>query len=262
MDLGLENKLALVSGSTSGIGNAIARALLAEGASVVVNGRTQSSVDAAVEKLGRGDRVHGAAADLSTADGCRSLVDQAQQIGRVDILVNNTGIFEPKPFDEISDDDWQRFYDVNVMSGIRLSRALMDGMKSNGWGRILFISSESGINIPSEMVHYGMTKTAQLAVSRGLAKTLKNTGITVNSVLPGPTWSEGVEKFVEDLSDGANVDETKDKFFEEGRPGSLIQRFATVDEVASLVAYLCGRQAAATTGAALRCDGGIVDTCF
>ncbi len=263
MDLEITGKLALVTGSTKGIGKAIASGLLAEGAIVVVNGRSQTSVDAAMAELGgRGDQLHGVAADLSTPEGCGQLFDSVEQIAPIDILINNTGIFEPRPFEEITDSDWHRFFDVNVMSGVTLSRRVIAGMRTRGWGRIVFISSESAINIPVEMVHYGVTKTAQLAVSRGLAKTLKNTGITVNCVLPGPTWSDGVEQFVEDLSGGSSVEQTKRDFFQNARPGSLIQRFATVDEVASLVTYLCSQQAAATTGAALRCDGGIVDTCF
>ena len=190
------------------------------------------------------------------------MIEKSSSHGDISILINNAGIFEPKPFGEITDDDWMRFYEINVMSGVRLSRAISDGMKERGWGRIVFISSESGINIPVEMIQYGMTKSAQLSISRGLAKAMKSTGVTVNSVLPGPTWSEGVEKFVEDMAGDKSIESTKDEFFDEARPGSLIQRFATTDEVASLVAYVCSEQAAATTGAALRCDGGIVDTLF
>ena len=262
MDLKLTGKLAIVTGSTAGIGKAIAKTLGEEGARVVINGRSQKSVDAALKDLGLGDRAIGIPADVSTAQGCRKLLEEAGKIAPVDILVNNAGIFEPKPFDRIPDEDWQRFFEVNVMSGVRLSRGVAAPMRQRGWGRILFIASESGINIPVEMVHYGMTKTAQLAVSRGLAKTMKGTGVTVNSVLPGPTWSEGVEQFVEDMAAGKDIEEVKEKFFTDARPSSLIQRFALVEEVAALVAYLCSEQAAATTGAALRCDGGIVDTCF
>lgn len=262
MDFRLTDKLALVTGSTSGIGHSIAKMLLAEGAKVIVNGRSKKSVDAALEKLDAGDRAIGIAADVGTAEGCDSLIAQSCSHGDMNILVNNAGIFEPKPFGEVTDDDWMRFYQINVMSGVRLSRAVCEGMKQRGWGRIVFISSESGINIPVEMVHYGMTKSAQLSISRGLAKVMKSTGVTVNSILPGPTWSEGVEQFVEEMAGNQSIEATKDKFFDEARPGSLIQRFATTDEVASMVAYVCSEQAAATTGAALRCDGGIVDTCF
>ena len=262
MDLKLNGKLAIVTGSTAGIGKAIARMLAQEGARVIVNGRSRESVDAAIEDLQLGDRLIGIPADVSTPQGCKQLIDAASSIAPIDILVNNAGIFEPKPFDDITDSDWQRFFDVNVMSGVRLSRAVAPTMRQRNWGRILFIASESGINIPVEMVHYGMTKTAQLAISRGLAKTMKGTGVTVNSVLPGPTWSEGVEQFVEDLAAGADIDAVKEKFFIEARPSSLIQRFATTDEVAAMVVFLCSEHAATTTGAAVRCDGGIVDTCF
>ena len=262
MDFKLNDKLALVTGSTSGIGFSIAKTLLGEGAKVIVNGRSQKSVDAALDKLDAGDQTIGIPADVGTAEGCKTLIEKSGSHGDVDILVNNAGIFEPKPFEEITDEDWMRFYEINVMSGVRLSRAVCGVMKQRGWGRIVFISSESGINIPVEMIQYGMTKSAQLSISRGLAKAMKSTGVTVNSVLPGPTWSEGVEKFVEDMAGGNSIESTKEEFFDEARPGSLIQRFATTDEVASLVAYVCSEQAAATTGAALRCDGGIVDTCF
>lgn len=262
MDLGIQGKLAVVSGSTSGIGKAIARRLADEGARVVINGRSRQSVDDALAELDLGDQAVGIAADVGTADGCTKLIDAARDVGTIDILINNAGIFEPKPFEEISDEDWQKFYDVNVLSGVRLSRAVLEPMRKNGWGRIIFIASESAINIPVEMIHYGMTKTAQLAVSRGLAKSLMATGVTVNSVLPGPTWSEGVEQFVKQMSDEGDVEAMKKQFFQEARPSSLIQRFATVDEIAATVTFLCGTQAAATTGAAVRCDGGIVDTCF
>ncbi|QGJ70350.1 D-beta-hydroxybutyrate dehydrogenase [Planctomycetales bacterium 10988] len=262
MDLKIKGKLAVVTGSTKGIGKAIAKTLANEGAHVVLNGRSQGSIDEALEELKGEGEITGIPADVGTAAGCSKLLEEAQKLGPIEILVNNAGIFEPKPFQEITDEDWLKFYEVNVMSGIRMSRGVVPSMKDRGWGRILFIASESAINIPTEMVHYGMTKTAQLAVSRGLAKTLKDTGVTVNSVLPGPTWSEGVETFVEQMAEGGDVEETKKAFFEEARPSSLIQRFADTEEVAALVTYLCSGQAAATTGAAMRCDGGIVDTCF
>ncbi|MCO8124391.1 SDR family oxidoreductase [Stieleria sp. TO1_6] len=262
MDLKIAGKFAVVTGSTSGIGKAIAKALAAEGAKVAVNGRSQKSVDAALEELGLGDQAVGIPADVGTAEGCAELVRQATKIAPIDILVNNAGIFEPKEFDQISDDDWHRFFDVNVMSGVRMSRAVADQMRQRDWGRIIFIASESAINIPTEMIHYGMTKTAQLAISRGLAKTMKSTGVTVNSVLPGPTWSEGVEQFVEELAGENDLAETKATFFSEARPTSLIQRFGKTEEVAAMVAFLCSEQAATTTGAAVRCEGGIVDCCF
>ena len=262
MDLKLNGKLALVTGSTSGIGEATAKALAAEGCRVIVNGRSQKSVDGALGRLGEGD-FHGHPADVSTADGCTDLINAANKLGRVDILVNNAGIFAPGDFAKIPDGEWMRFYEVNVMSGIRMSRGLVGPMKDAGWGRIIFVSSESGQNIPVEMIHYGMTKTAQLAISRGLAKDCKGTGVTVNSVQPGPTWSPGVEEFVEQMAEqdtGGDVQAAKDQFFRDVRPGSLIQRFSTCEEVAGLITYLCGELAGSTTGAAVKCDGGIVDT--
>lgn len=262
MDLLLKGKLAFVSGSTAGIGLAIARELAVEGATVVVNGRTQARVDeavAAVRQAAADADVSGIAADLGTAEGVDHL---AKQLPRVDILVNNLGIFEPRPFAEISDADWMRFFEVNVLSGVRLSRLYLPGMLERDWGRILFLSSESGLNTPVEMIHYGTTKTAQLAVSRGLAQLARGTGVTVNAVLPGPTMSEGVEQFVTELAQAGGGDRTtvEDEFFDRHRPTSLIRRFATTEEVAALVAYLCSPRASATTGAALRVDGGIVAT--
>jgi NAD(P)-dependent dehydrogenase (short-subunit alcohol dehydrogenase family) len=260
MDLGLKNKAALVSGSTAGIGFAIAKGLAHEGADVIVNGRTKSRVDDAVAKIictKPSGRVRGIAADLSTVEGVSQLTSQ---LPSVDVLVNNLGIFEPKPFEEITDDDWRRFFEVNVLSGVRLARHYLSGMKKRNWGRIIFISSESGLQIPAEMIHYGMTKTAQLAIARGLAESLAGTGITVNSVLPGPTKSEGVAQFIEDLGkqQGMNAAETERQFFETARPSSIIRRFATVDEVAAMVVYVASERASATTGASLRVDGGIV----
>ena len=260
MDLGLKGKRALVTGSTAGIGYAAARALAREGARVAVNGRTAQRVADAVAQLQRevpGASVSGVAADLSSAQGCKEMFAQLPEL---DILVNNLGIFEPKPFEEIPDEDWIRFFETNVLSGVRLSRHYVHGMRLRNWGSIVFVSSESGLQIPAEMVHYGMTKTAQLAVSRGLAETLAGTGVTVNSVLPGPTASEGVGKFVEQLAASRGVDRAKVErdFFETGRPSSLIKRFATPDEVGAMIAYVCGALASATTGAALRVDGGVV----
>ncbi|MBG6082852.1 SDR family NAD(P)-dependent oxidoreductase [Rubrivivax gelatinosus] len=263
MDLQLDDKLALVSGSTAGIGYAIARTLAQEGAAVIVNGRTQSAVDDAVQRIRAETRgtVYGLAADLSDANAAELAV---RQFPGIEILVNNLGIFEPKPFEEIPDEDWRRFFDVNVLSGVRLARLVLPAMKRANWGRIVFISSESAVQIPSEMIHYGMTKTAQLAVSRGLAESVAGTGITVNSVLPGPTRSRGVGDFVEDLarSGGKSFEQVEAEFFEQVRPTSLIRRFASPQEVASLVAYVASPLASATTGAALRVDGGVVKSAF
>jgi len=260
VDLGLESKRALVTGSTAGIGLATARALAREGAHVIVNGRTQRRVNEAVASIAsaqKGARVSGLALDLASAAGCKALVEQ---IPDVDILVNNLGIFEPKPFEEISDEDWLRFFETNVLSGIRLSRHYVAGMRARNWGRIVFVSSESGLQIPTEMIHYGMTKTAQLAVARGLAETLSGTGVTVNSVLPGPTSSEGVGGFVAELARtrGVDVATFEREFFASARPSSVLKRFAAPEEVASMIAYVCSQCASATTGAALRVDGGVV----
>lgn len=260
MIIDLSGKTALVTGSTAGIGHAIAKGLAGAGASVVINGRSQDKVDAAVRKLeGTGAKVRGIAADVSTASGCKALV---AALPDVDILINNAGIFEPKDFFEIPDEDWSRFFEVNVMSGVRLSRAYMKGMLKRSWGRIVFISSESGLNIPVEMIHYGMSKTAQLSVARGLAQLTRGTSVTVNSVLPGPTMSEGVETFVKDLAkqNGQSLDEAAANFVKQHRPSSLIQRFASVDEIANMVIYVASKEASATNGAALRAEGGIVNT--
>src|ERR1700687_3823025 len=244
MDLGLKGKRALVTGSTAGIGFAAARALAAEGAIVVLNGRTKERVDEAVERLQAklpGAAVGGIAQDLGTAKGCRALIVQLPDI---DVLVNNLGIFEPKPFEQISDEDWLRFFETNVLSGIRLARHYVQGMRSRDWGRIVFVSSESGLQIPAEMIHYGMTKTAQLAVARGLAETLAGTGVTVNSVLPGPTASEGVGGFVAQLASSRGVDAAtvERQFFANVRPSSLLKRFETPEEVASVVAFVASAQ--------------------
>ena len=262
MNIDLKGKTALVTGSTSGIGHAIAKGLAATGASVVVNGRTKDKVDTAAAALAKavpGGKVRGIAADVSTAEGCKALV---AALPEVDILINNAGIFEPKGFLDIPDEDWSRFFDVNVMSGVRLSRAYLPAMLKRNWGRIVFISSESALNIPKEMIHYGTTKTAQLAVSRGLAEMTRGTAVTVNSVLPGPTMSEGVESFVKDLArqNGQSVEEAASQFVKQFRPTSLLQRFATVEEIANMVVYVASRESSATNGAALRAEGGIVQT--
>ena len=260
MNLGLHGKRALVTGSTAGIGLAAARALAAEGAQVTINGRTAARVTAAVGRLKAdipGASVTGVAADLGTAAGCEVMIQQRPEL---DILVNNMGIFEPKPFEDISDADWLRFFETNVLSGVRLTRHYLRGMRQRNWGRVVFVSSESAVQIPAEMIHYGMTKTAQLAISRGLAETLTGTGVTVNSVLPGPTASEGVGEFVRQLADSQAVDiaTVERQFFETARPSSIIQRFATPEEVAAMIAYVCSERASATTGAALRVDGGVI----
>jgi len=262
MKIDLFGKTALVTGSTAGIGFAIAKGLAGTGADVVVNGRTQAAVDRAIAALTGavpGANIRGVAADLGTAEGCTALAAAAPD---VDILVNNVGIFAMQDFFDIPDEEWERFFDVNVMSGVRLSRAYLKAMMARGWGRIVFISSESGINTPPEMVHYGFTKTAQLAVSRGLAKIARGSGVTVNAVLPGPTLSDGVAVFLKDMAEkmGKSIEEVGTEFIKTHRPSSIIGRMATVDEVANMVVYVCSVQASATTGAALRVDGGVVDT--
>ncbi|AWI89876.1 oxidoreductase [Methylobacterium sp. DM1] len=259
MEIDLKGRSALVTGSTGGIGYAVARELGRLGAYVAINGRTAERVDAAIVRL-RGEVPGGefiaGIGDVGTEEGAADLV---AALPRVDILVNNAGIFEPKPFFEIADAEWRRFFEVNVMSGIRLARAYGPGMVERGWGRIVFIASESGVNIPPEMVHYGMTKTAQLAVSRGLAETVGGSGVTVNSVLPGPTMTEGVVDFLESMGAGEGDLEARGRaFIAENRPTSLLKRLAQPEEVANMVAYLCTPAASATTGAALRVDGGVL----
>ena len=262
MIIDLQGKRALVTGSTAGIGFAIAKGLAEAGAAVIVNGRRSETVERALVRIREavpGAAVEGVAADAAGAEGAAALIARAPE---VDILVNNLGIFEPKPFFEIEDVDWRRFFETNVLSGVRLSRHYAPRMRERGWGRIMFISSESGLHIPQEMIHYGMTKTAQLAVSRGLAIELAGSGVTVNAVLPGPTRSEGVEGFLQDLArqGGKTVAEIEHEFFRSGRPTSLIKRFAEPEEVANMVIYLASPKASATTGAALRVDGGVVNS--
>lgn len=260
MDLKLAGKVALVTGSTAGIGFAIARSLAKEGAHVYLNGRTQARVDSAIHvirsEIATG-QVDGIAADFADALGADTVI---KKLPVVDVLVNNVGIFEPKPFAEIADSDWYRFFEINVMSGVRLSRHYLPEMLKRNWGRILFISSESAVQIPAEMVHYGMTKTAQVAIARGIAETAAGSCVTVNSILAGPTESEGVGGFVEALAKQQNKSnkEVEEEFFATARPTSLLKRFATVDEVAALVTYVAGELSSATNGAALRVDGGVV----
>ncbi|HET9573433.1 MAG TPA: SDR family oxidoreductase [Methyloceanibacter sp.] len=259
MDLKLRGKRALITGSTAGIGFAIARGLARERAEVIVNGRTKEKVAEAVRRITSemGSNATGIAADLSGAEGVNRLLERA---GRIDILINNVGIFEPVPFVEISDQDWFRFFELNVMSGVRLSRALLPGMLRRNWGRIIFISSESGVQIPAEMVHYGVTKTAQLALSRGIAESVAGSGVTVNAVLPGPTRSDGVVDFLGKVAAEHNADQAavEAEFLRTMRPSSLVRRFAEPEEVANLVVFLAGEGSSATTGAALRVDGGVV----
>jgi len=258
MNIDLKGRTAVVSGSTAGIGLAIATGLAEAGATVVVNGRTHARVHQAVEAVRHaapGAQVSGIGADLATAEGANHFIAAAES---ADILVNNLGIFEATPFQDITDADWQRFFSANVMSGVRLSRHYLPGMVERGWGRVVFISSESGLNIPVEMIHYGMTKTAQLAISRGLAESVAGTGVTVNAVLPGPTLSEGVAGFLTSMGGGSDPEQAGREFVAKHRPTSLIKRLATPREVANMVVYACSPQASATTGAALRVDGGVV----
>lgn len=257
MDLKLTGKLALVTGSTAGIGRAIAHTLAKEGATVVVCGRSQQKLDAAVARIGKGVRV--VLADPATEEGAMTLV---QAIPAVDILVNNLGIYESKAFAEIADDDWFRFFEVNVLSGVRLARHYLPSMIKQSWGRIIFIASDSALVIPPDMIHYSMTKTAQLTISRGLAAATKGTGVTVNSVLPGTTRSAGIESFIRSVVPDQSLSATEMEriYFDKERPTSLIQRMIEPEEVASLVAYIASPLSAATTGAALRVDGGITPT--
>jgi NAD(P)-dependent dehydrogenase (short-subunit alcohol dehydrogenase family) len=260
MELGIRDRIALVTGSTAGIGFATARLLAGEGADVVVNGRTEARVEEAIARI-REDfpsaQLTGIAADLGSAAGCRRLLER---LPSVDILVNNVGIFEPKAFEEIPDEDWMRFFETNVLSGVRLSRHYLPRMRARQWGRIVFVSSESAVNIPAEMIHYGMTKTAQVAVARGIAETLARTGVTVNSVLAGPTASEGVTQFVGRLAEARGLDAgtMEGEFFATARPSSLLQRFLRPEEVAAAIVYLCSDLASGTTGSAIRADGGVV----
>jgi NAD(P)-dependent dehydrogenase (short-subunit alcohol dehydrogenase family) len=258
MDLKLKGKKALVTGSTAGIGFATARALAAEGAAVVVNGRTQARVDEAMEKIRKSHpqaSLSGIASDVSSVAGCARIIEAH---GKLDVLVNNMGIFAPKPFEEIPDEDWVHFFEANVMSGVRLSRHYLAGMREKNWGRIIFVSSESAVQIPAEMVHYGVTKTAQVAVARGIAESVAGTEITVNSVLAGPTRSEGVESFIAQMGGKEDSRAFEAEFFKTVRPSSLLKRFETIDEVANMIVYLCSALASGTNGSAVRVDGGVV----
>ena len=264
MDLHLKGRTALITGSTAGIGFAIARILAQEGAQVIVNGRTDERVLDAQRRIAAetpSSQIKGVAADLSTSDGAKKIIENFPE---VDILINNVGIFEPRAFEETSDADWIKFLEVNVLSGARLSRHYLPQMKDRNWGRIIFISSESAVNIPAEMIHYGVTKTAQVALARGLAETTVGTGVTVNSVLPGPTLSEGVGTFLQQLAKEQRVpvEEVERQFFEKARPSSLLKRFIQPEEVASMVAYVCSPLSSAVNGAALRVEGGVVRSIF
>ena len=260
MKIDFTGRRVLVTGSTAGIGFATAKTFLEAGADVVINGRSEKSVAAAIGRLSEhAGRIAGFAGDLSEESACRELVSAHEHF---DVLINNLGIFGPQDYFEIPDSEWLRFFQTNVMSGVRLSRAYAPGMAERGWGRIVFVSSESGVSIPSDMIHYGFTKTAQLAVSRGLAKRLAGTGVTVNSVLPGPTLSEGVAEMLEAerSKSGRDIEQVATDFVTEHRSSSVIRRAATVQEVANMIVYVSSQQASATTGAALRVDGGIVDS--
>jgi NAD(P)-dependent dehydrogenase (short-subunit alcohol dehydrogenase family) len=258
MDFGLKGKVALVTGSTSGIGFAIAKALAQEGASVYINGRSAEKVRAAIDKIKPVEgNLFAAPFDLADKAGADKLIEM---LPTVDILINNLGIYEVKNFEDITDEDWLRIFNINVMSGIRLCRHYFPRMKAKNWGRIVFISSESAVHTPTEMIHYGMTKTAQLAIARGLAEMTKSTGVTVNSILPGPTYSDGVERFVADIAKTKNItpQQVEEDFFKTVRPGSLIQRFATIHEVGALVAFVCSEHGSAINGAPLRVEGGVI----
>lgn len=262
MQIDLAGKTALITGSTEGIGYAIARQLARAGASVVINGRSEEKTARAAERLtgeGAGGTVVAVAADVATAEGCDALV---AKVPHVDILINNAGIFQPLDFFEANDEVWDRHWQVNVMSAVRLSRAYLPSMQNVNWGRVIFIASESGFNIPVEMIHYGVSKTADIAVARGLAKRMAGTGVTVNSVLPGPTLSEGVEAMLaeERAKTGKPIEQVAADFVKKHRGSSIIQRAASVEEIANLVTYLASPLSSATTGASMRVDGGLIDT--
>lgn len=264
MDYKLKDKKALITGSTAGIGFATAKLLLQEGAEVIINGRSKARIDETITKLQQlvpSAKVSGIAADFSKVEEVNALT---AQLPEVDILINNVSIFEPKPFLDIPDEDWLRLFEINVMSGVRLSRHYVKPMLAKNWGRVIFISSESSIDTPADMVHYGMTKTAQLSLNRGVALLTKGTNVTSNAVLPGPTASEGVGVFVQELAKekGISAAEMEKDFFKEARPGSLLQRFATVEEIANLIVYVASPLSSATNGAALRADGGLIKNIY
>src|SRR3984893_10582103 len=264
MEMGFQGKTAIVTGSTAGIGLAIANTLAEEGARVIVNGRTEARVNAALDKMRqrlKNAELRGIAADLGTSAGVQSFVNQ---VSDADVLVNNLGIFEPKPFAEISDADWIRFFEANILSGVRLTRHYLPAMIKKNWGRVIFISSESAQQIPAEMIHYGMTKTAQVAIARGLAESVAGTGVTVNSILVGPTASEGVGGFLEDMAmqQGVTKAEIEKQFFSSGRPSSLLKRFETPEEVAAIVAFVASAQAITMNGSAVRAEGGVIRSIF
>jgi NAD(P)-dependent dehydrogenase (short-subunit alcohol dehydrogenase family) len=260
VDLQIKGKLALVTGSTSGIGKAIAKNLLQEGAKVIINGRSQVHIDGVLQELNQIGTVHGITADISTAAGAEKLISEARAIGDVDILINNVGYFEYKPFFQVTDLDWSQLFALNVMSGVWMSRALMPKMLERNWGRIVFIASKAGVKPNPDMIHYSVTKTTQIALARGLAEMTKGTGVTVNSALVAPTWTEGVEVFLDKIaqSSGTTVEAMKTDYFKSDGVTSLLQRFATVDEIADLVVFLCSENASAINGAAQRVDGGII----
>ena len=262
MRIDLSGKTAVVTGSTEGIGFAIAKRLAEAGAAVIINGRRRATVEAAIERLLKvapAERLRGVASDLSSASGCEALVAAAPT---ADVLVNNLGIYGPKDFFDTTDEDWERYFAVNVMSGVRLSRAYLPLIRKNGWGRVLFVSSESGLNIPVEMIHYGVMKTAQLSLSRGLAKRMAGSGVTVNAILPGPTLTEGVAEMLEAerQKSGKPIEIVATEFVTSQRPTSIIQRAASVEEVANLAVYLASPLSSATTGAGLRVDGGVAES--
>ena len=261
MDYNLEGKLAFVTGSTKGIGKATAALLLREGAEVIIHGRTLKSVECAKEEL---PSAHTVVGDLRDKAAVEKIIEDVKNIGTVQILVNNAGIYESKAFHDITDEDWLRFFEVNVMSGVRLSRAFLPPMLLLNWGRIIFVSSESAINIPKEMIHYGMTKTAQLAISRGLAELTKGTQVTVNTVAPGPTASEGVIDFVKGVaaSQGKHQEAIEEEFFKTVRPSSLLQRFEDPMEIAQVIAFMASPLSSAINGAVVRADGGVVKSAF
>ncbi|MGQ3478393.1 SDR family NAD(P)-dependent oxidoreductase [Paenibacillus sp. TY11] len=262
MKLGLENKLVLVTGSTGGIGKGTAKSFLQEGARVIINGRTEKGVQAVAEELAAFGTVYGIAADVSKAEESQVLVEKVNEIGSLDVLVNNTGVFEVKPFVDVTDEEWLDYYQTNVLSAIRLSRAFLPGMMERNWGRIINLASEAGIKPYPELIPYGVSKTSLITFSRGLAELAKGTGVTVNSVLPGPTWTEGFAKFITDLAaeKGQELDSFIREYFQDSTPTSLIQRFATVEEVADTIVFLSSVNAAAINGIAQRVEGGIIQS--